>query len=108
MNNVRDLIRTWEAKASKACRVKEVKVKLTNHDYAKLCALAEIYGCQTQEQILGDLVATVLKEVEEALPYIPGKKIIARDDQGDPIYEDVGLTPRFEALTQKHAQLPDK
>jgi hypothetical protein len=35
------------------------------------------------------------------MPYEPGPKIISRDDQGDPVYEDVGLTPRFVELTRE-------
>jgi hypothetical protein len=30
-----------------------------------------------------------------------GPKVISRDDQGDPVYEDIGLTPRFVELTRK-------
>jgi hypothetical protein len=37
-----------------------------------------------------------------AMPYEPGPQIISRDDQGDPVYEDVGLTPRFAELARKH------
>jgi len=36
------------------------------------------------------------------MPYIAGKKVISSDEQGDPIYEDVGLTPRFVELTRKN------
>jgi hypothetical protein len=42
-----------------------------------------------------------LDEVAAAMPYEPGPKIISRDDQGDPVYEDVGLTPRFVELTRE-------
>jgi hypothetical protein len=42
-----------------------------------------------------------LDEIAAAMPYEPGPKIISRDDQGDPVYEDIGLTPRFVELTRK-------
>jgi hypothetical protein len=42
-----------------------------------------------------------LDEIAAAMPYEKGSKIISRDDQGDPVYEDVGLTPRFIELTRK-------
>ena len=29
------------------------------------------------------------------MPYEPGPKVISRDDHGDPVYEDIGLTPAF-------------
>ncbi len=28
-------------------------------------------------------------------------QVISRDDQGDPLYEDIGLTPRFVELTRQ-------
>jgi hypothetical protein len=36
------------------------------------------------------------------MPYEPGSKIISRDDQGDPVYEDKGLTPRFIEISRKY------
>ena len=47
-----------------------------------------------------------LDEVAAAMPYEPGPKVISRDDHGDPVYEDVGLTPRFVELTRKHQKEP--
>ncbi len=35
------------------------------------------------------------------MPYVAGSKVISTDEQGDPVYEDVGLTPRFTELTRK-------
>jgi hypothetical protein len=35
------------------------------------------------------------------MPYEAGPKVISRDDHGDPVYEDVGLTPRFVELARK-------
>ena len=56
---------------------------------------------RTPEQIITDLLATALQEIETSMPYVAGKKGISNDEQGDPIYEDVGLTPRFVELTRK-------
>ena len=36
------------------------------------------------------------------MPYKPGKKVISQDEQGDPLYEDVGLSPRYMDLTRKY------
>ena len=36
------------------------------------------------------------------MPYVAGKRVISTDEQGDPIYEDVGPTPRFMQLTREH------
>jgi hypothetical protein len=43
-----------------------------------------------------------LDEIAAAMPYEKGPKVISRDDHGDPVYEDVGLTPRFVELTRKY------
>ena len=49
-----------------------------------------------------DGALAALQEIETSMPYIAGKKVISSDEQGDPIYEDVGLTPRFVELTRKN------
>jgi hypothetical protein len=43
-----------------------------------------------------------LNELESAMPYVRGKKVVTTDELGDPIYEDVGPTPRYLSLTEKH------
>jgi hypothetical protein len=48
------------------------------------------------------LLRSALDEIAAAMPYERGPKVISRDDQGDPLYEDIGLTPRFVELTRKY------
>jgi hypothetical protein len=36
------------------------------------------------------------------MPYVAGARVISTDEQGDPVYEDVGPTPRFIQLTRAH------
>jgi hypothetical protein len=36
------------------------------------------------------------------MPYVAGGRVISTDEQGDPVYEDVGPTPRFMALARQH------
>jgi hypothetical protein len=102
MNRMRQLIKMWESESSAEPAVNEVSLKLTTGDYARLCALEDIFPDRTREQLLSDLFATALDEFEEALPYIPGKKVVAEDEFGDPLYEDMGLTPKFEALSRQY------
>lgn len=103
MNNVRKLMDDWDANASGEPKDKALSIKLNAYDYARIRALAEIYNGKTENQIVSDLVSTALDEVEEAMPYIQGSKVIAEDEFGDPVYEDVGMTPRFEALIHKYS-----
>ena len=53
------------------------------------------------KSIITDLLHAGLDEIAAAMPYERGPKVISRDDQGDPLYEDIGLTPRFVELTRK-------
>ncbi len=103
MNQIKNLIERWEEDTQTYALTKEISAQLSLSDYARIRALTEIYPSRTETQIVTELLATALDLVEEALPYIPGKKVIAEDELGDPIYEDVGLTPRFEALTRKYS-----
>ena len=77
-------------------------MRLPLDDAARLHALAELFPGQTVEEIVTDLLSAGLDEIAAAMPYERGPKVISRDDHGDPLYEDVGLTPRFVELTRKY------
>ena len=103
MNKIQNLIKRWDEEAHTPIISKEILAQLSLSDYARIRALTEIYPGRTETQIVTELLAAALDQVEEALPYIPGKKVIAEDEFGDPVYEDIGLTPRFEELTRKYS-----
>ena len=77
-------------------------MRLPLEDAARLHALAELFPGQAIEEIVTDLLGAGLDEIAAAIPYERGPKVISRDDQGDPVYEDAGLTPRFVELTRKY------
>ena len=80
---------------------KEYSIRLPLDDAARLHALAELFPGQPIEDIVTDLLHAALDEIAAAMPYERGPKVISRDDHGDPVYEDIGLTPRFVELTRK-------
>ncbi|EAR21877.1 hypothetical protein [Nitrococcus mobilis] len=98
----RELLETWERSAGERRTLEVYSVRLPVHDAAKLAALAEMFPGRSEQDIITDLLSTALDEIEAAFPYVPGDRIVAEDEQGDPIYEDTGLTPRFQSLTRKH------
>ena len=98
----KELLDTWRQSASGARTVTEYADGLPVDDAARLRALADLFPGRTREQIITDLLAAALQEVAAAMPYVPGKKVISTDEQGDPVYEDAGPTPRFAELTRKH------
>jgi len=101
---ISDLVQHWGATSGGVLAAGEYRVRLPLGAAARIAALAEMYPPHTEAEIIGDLVAAALDELQAALPYVPGSKVIAEDDRGDPIYEDVGPTPRFIALASKYRQ----
>jgi hypothetical protein len=101
---IRDLPEHWEQAADTRLTEHEYRVRLTVHDAARIGALAEMYPGRSVEDIITDLLAAALADLEGSLPYVQGPRIIAEDERGDPIYEDIGPTPRYVELTRKHAK----
>ncbi|MFP4648664.1 MAG: type 1 pili tip component [Halorhodospira sp.] len=99
---LKELIQHWEESASEQRTPYEHTVRLPLADAAKLAALAEMYPGRTEEQLITDILSTALDEIEERFPYVQGTRVVAEDEQGDPIYADEGLTPRFKERTRKH------
>lgn len=96
------LLDDWQKKAGPARTATEYAVRLPIDDAARLQALVDLFPGQSRETLITDLLGLALQELAASMPYVPGKKVISQDDQGDPVYEDVGLTPRFIELTRKH------
>jgi hypothetical protein len=95
------LLDRWKKNAAPLRTVKEYPIRLELDDASRLHALAELFPGQPIESLISDLLCAGLDEIAAAMPYERGPKIISRDDHGDPVYEDIGLTPRFVELTRK-------
>jgi hypothetical protein len=98
----RELLDAWRTGGTSPRTLTEYAVRLPLDDAARLDALAEMFPGRTREQLITELLGSALDEVVSAMPYEPGSKVISTDDQGDPVYEDTGLTPRLIDLTRKH------
>jgi hypothetical protein len=98
----KELLDEWKQNASGTRTATEYSVRLPIDDAARLNALTELFPGRTTEQLITDLLGAALHEVAAAMPYVAGTKVISTDEQGDPVYEDVGQTPRFADLTRKY------
>jgi len=98
----KELLESWRESAAEPHTATHYAVRLPLDDAARLQALAEMFPGRTTEQLITDLLGAALQEMETAMPYVPGSKVISSDEQGDPVYEDTGPTPRFIELTRKH------
>lgn len=99
---VRDLITEWNKNAQGRLTDQRYSVCLPLEDAAKIEALHEMYPKKTCEALVTELLGTALDELEASMPYVCGTRIVTRDEEDNPIYEDVGPTPEFLALAQKH------
>jgi hypothetical protein len=95
------LLERWKKAAAPALTAREYSIRLPLDDAARLLALAELFPGQETEQLITDLLHGALDEVAAAMPYERGTRVISHDDHGDPLYEDVGMTPRFVELTRE-------
>ncbi len=99
---VKELINEWASTVQIEEPVMSMKLHLPLELSAHLMALKDLYPGRTLKQILVDLLTAAVDELEETMPYLQGENIIAEDEYGDPIYQDMGLTPRFLELTQRY------
>ncbi|WP_435607623.1 pilin assembly protein [Pseudomonas knackmussii] len=99
---IRDLVHHWEQSARGRLTRHRYSIPLDVETAARLAALHDLYPKRSVEELLGELVGSALEELEASFPYVKGNKVVATDEQGDPIYEDVGVTPRFLQLSRKY------
>ena len=99
---IRELAQHWEQNASGALSNTGHVLHLELEAEARLAALVEMFPKRTPEELLGELVGAALEELEASFPYVKGQQVIATDEEGDPLYEDIGATPRFLALSRRH------
>jgi hypothetical protein len=103
--DIKAIISQWSSMPKDITNGKEYCIKLSLTDAACIEAIKELYPGLTTQMIINQLLNSALQSFEEALPYIPGSKVSAEDEMGDPMYEDIGDTPRYLTLIEKHRQL---
>lgn len=101
---IHELAEHWEQNAKGRLTDTGINIHLDMESAARLAALTQMYPKHHAQELLGELIGAALEELEGSFPYIKGTKVIATDEEGDPLYEDVGATPRFLALSREHLQ----
>ena len=96
------LLDTWRQRRASEKTAERYAIHLSVEDAARVAALAEMFPGNSAEELVSDLLSAALDEVEAAMPYRAGERVIREDEFGDPVYEDVGLTPRFLELVRRH------
>ena len=100
---IRELVKSW-SKDTPMRPSHSFNVSLDDRTTARIYALQDMYPGHSTQAIIEDLIGAALGELESSFPYVPGDKVVATDELGDPLYEDVGPTPKYLALSKKHMQ----
>ena len=96
------LLDAWAAEEAPTRTTETYQIHLETGDAAKIHALAELFPGVDHERVITDLLSAAVEQIEAAIPYVPGDKVIREDDFGDPVYEDKGMTPEFLELVKKY------
>ena len=97
-----ELLLHWEKEFGEPLSATHYELPLNVKDAARLEALAEMFPGSSKERILRDLVSAALSDLTSGFPYVAGDKVVAQDEEGYPVFEDIGPTPQFLQLTRKH------
>lgn len=99
---IRELAKHWEENSTGRLTKTQYAIQLDLESAARLSALTEMYPKHHPEELLGELIGAALDELETSFPYVKGQHVVATDEEGDPLYEDIGPTPRFLALSRRY------
>lgn len=99
---VSDVLQKWQDQHAGTGPKKTITLSLNLYDTAKIEALTEMFPGLTMDTILQDLIAASLADVTNQFPYIAGSRVISYDEEGNPIHEDIGMTPTFLRLSRQH------
>ena len=101
---IEQLISRWKMLPQEEFDGEEYKIKISHSEAAKIQAIQELYSGLSSQMVIHQLLVSALNSFEEALPYVQGSRIIGEDEFGDPLYEDIGDTPKYIKLIEKHHQ----
>lgn len=91
----KSLLDNWSGSREPELAEEHYSIRLPIDDVARIRALAELFPGNLPEHLVTDLLSAALDEIEASMPYVAGDNVIREDEFGDPIYEDIGMTPRF-------------
>ena len=95
-----DLTKVWTAPDNSRLTPKQQSFRLPLHVAAKLDALCAIFPNKTKTEIVGDLLATAIDEIERELPTRRGRQVDEDQDFGA-VYELQGQRVEFRHTANK-------
>ena len=96
------LPKLWAAPDNSRLTSKQYSFRLPVHVAAKLSAIGEMYPQRSRTEIVGDLLAAALDEVEKGFPFVQGSYVGSHPETGEKVFEDSGPVVRFRDLANRH------
>ena len=95
-----DLLKIWGAFDNKRLCAKQFSIRLPVHVAARVSALCDMYPSKTKTDIIADLLASALDEIEEALPIYTATE--ADMYEGKEYYPQYGPKVNFHGDSNKY------
>jgi len=97
----KDLHKVWGAPDNSQLTAKQHSFRLPVHVAAKLNALSELFPNKTKTELVGDLLATAIEELQQSLPVTAGIQAGVDHERGD-YFEAGGVAAEFCMLANRH------
>lgn len=97
-----DLVTVWSAPDNSRLTAKQYSFRLPVHVAAKLAALEDLYPTRSRTQLVGDLLAAAIAEVERKLPTYAGRQVDRDPDTGEDMFDAEGPGKIFRDLANKY------
>jgi len=99
-----DLVTLWAAPDHTHLTAKQYTIRLPIPVAAQIAALCDLYPNKNRTELIGDLLASALDAVKEALPYSQSDEVIGLDEKDEPVYRIYGPQQKFYDLTKKYTK----
>ena len=113
-----DLVKVWDAPDHSRLASKQISIRLPMVAMAKINALMEMFPSKSKTQIISDLIATALDQLESGMSSKKGKCLGPDPEyEGEPseydgpvplIHEDIGQRGSFIKLYKKNLRALEK
>ena len=99
----KDLVKIWTAPDHSKLTPKQISLRLPIQVTAKISALCDMYPRKTKTEIIGDLLATALEQLEQGLDSTNHNLLGHHPETEEEIYESYsGPLKNFRTLTDKY------
>ena len=98
----KELVSVWSAPDNSRLTAKQTSFRLPVHVAAQINALCELYPSKTRTQIVADLLAAALSEIEYQIPTFAGEFVDNHPDTGEKMFREAGDRAKFRHATNRH------